>query len=412
LHENSVDLKFGLRCKAKQVKRVLREYILISATGAAPKLLYVTNVDWYFLLHWMDRANAAQEAGYEVHLALCITSSENLGLLESKGYYVHEIPFERGRPRILTELSCFWRCYLLLIRSRPEVCHAITLKPVAYIGIIQRLRNKAAILSLPGLGMLSRATSLKGRLFWRILKRLLALALAGENKAMFETYADIKSLIGETSEAAHRAILVPGAGVDFEYFKVVPAPEKGPIRVLFAARLLKPKGLHYLVEAIRMLKAKNVAVELHVAGILDPSSMVSIPISEIEAWHKQSLIIWHGQVNDMAGLISDTHIVALPTSYGEGIPRILIEAAACGRPVIATYETGCQEFVKDQVDGYLVYPHDVLGLVESIEKLVCSPKIRENMGAAAREKVEKHYSNKCVIDITLACYDSLLEKHL
>jgi glycosyltransferase involved in cell wall biosynthesis len=140
--------------------------------------------------------------------------------------------------------------------------------------------------------------------------------------------------------------------------------------------------------------------------------MVSIPISEIEAWHKQSLIIWHGQVNDMAGLISDSHIVALPTSYGEGIPRILIEAAACGRPVIATYESGCQEFVKDQVDGYLVYPHDVLLLVESIEKLVYSPEIRENMGAAAREKVEKHYSNQCVIDITLACYDSLLENNL
>ena len=205
------------------------------------------------------------------------------------------------------------------------------------------------------------------------------------------------------------AVAILGAGVDIDVFKQVPERHPEQPVVLFAGRLLWDKGLGDLVDAGRLLREQDVDFTIKVAGIVDHDTINAIAEKTLDQWHEQGLIERLGNVKDMPSLLAETNIVVLPTYYGEGVPRILIEAGACGRAVVTTDMPGCREIVSHRVNGLLVPSRNVEKLAEALAELIKSPELREKMGQAGREKVRQFFSQQQVISETMKLYEELLE---
>jgi glycosyltransferase involved in cell wall biosynthesis len=244
---------------------------------------------------------------------------------------------------------------------------------------------------------------------WWFIERIMMVALSHRRcVVLFENSHDRDVLVSQGVVNAEKTIIIPGAGVDLDRFNYVPEKSDRILKILFASRLLKSKGLEALVHSVRRLNDLGIKTELHVAGIEDLNSKDSIPRACLDAWYKDGSLVWHDNVPDIERLISESNIVCLPTTYGEGIPRILIEAAACGRAVVSTLVPGCIEFVNTGVDGLLIPPDDEQALTRALKQLAIDPKKRTEMGLAGRKKVEKYYNNAIVTETTLKQYSRLL----
>jgi glycosyltransferase involved in cell wall biosynthesis len=372
------------------------------------KILYVINVDWYFSLHWLDRAKAALAGGADVHVGMFFQNEKVKIELLSIGFTCHDIPFERKNLNPVDEWRSFVRVRRLFKDLQPDVVHCITWKPVIYGGVIAKLTNTPVVLSLAGLGMLFSSHKFGYKMLRRPLAFLLAIATNRRCALLtFENNHDFKRLGGMVSIASENVRIIPGAGVDTSKF--LPADNHNKkLVVLFAARLLKSKGLGLLVRAIEGIASDGFSVELHVAGIRDEDSRDAIKDQRLKSWFMSDNIVWHGRVRNMADLVSKADIVCLPTSYGEGIPRILIEASSCEKPIVTTDVAGCNEFVVEGNNGLLVPVNNVVALSEAIKSLIKSEPLRKELGRNGRIKVERYYSNDKVISKTLALYEELL----
>lgn len=374
----------------------------------ATKLLYVINVDWYFVLHWLDRAKAARDNGYEVHIATHCTSNEHRQLLVDEGFILHEVPFKRSNLNPITEITTFLRLRRVLKVVNPQLLHCITLKPVFLGGLANRKQASPCIYSLPGLGGLFTSKHPLSKVAWHIIELTLPLALSQANSiTLFENQHDRSILTGNGVVMHRNTRVLPGAGVNPEKFTFSPEPASEVLRILFAARLLHSKGLPLLIAAVGNLYQKGLNITLDVAGIIDNDSRDSISAQQIHRWRKLDYINWLGELPSVVEAIHNSHITCLPTSYGEGIPRVLIEAAACGRPVITTDVPGCNEFVQHEIDGLLVPTGDIDQLADAIAQLASDPERRAKMGLAGRKKVLKSYSNQTVISRTIDIYKEL-----
>jgi rhamnosyl/mannosyltransferase len=374
-----------------------------------PKILYIINVDWYFLLHWVDRAEAVRAQGYEVHIATKITKETNREQLVALGFVVHNIDFVRKSLNPFNELRSLYQLYPLVKNLQPRLLHAITIRSII-LATLSSLRFKMpAVFSFVGLGDAFTAKGLYRAFLTKVLKVFIFTCLRSSKFALlFENRHDTDIILDMLSKKAEcHSVLISGAGVDLKRFVYSPLPNDQPFQVLFAARLLKSKGLDKLIQACRSLRSEGVDVVVNVAGILDDDSRDAVSADQIAEWKALPFVVWHGNVSDIESLINITHIVCLPTSYGEGIPRILIEAGACGRPIITTRVSGCAEFVTDGVDGLLVDANDDSQLLNALKRLVGSPEIMTSMAQSAFEKVCTRYSADIVIRETLDVYDQM-----
>jgi glycosyltransferase involved in cell wall biosynthesis len=204
--------------------------------------------------------------------------------------------------------------------------------------------------------------------------------------------------------------VVRGSGVDLDRFAPTPEPSEshGPPVVLFAARMLWDKGVGELIDAVRMLKADGVPFRMLLAGAPDRSNPVAVPEARLRAWEAEGLVEWLGHRDDMPALLAQSNIVCLPSYYREGVPLTLIEAAACGRPIVATDAPGCREIVQHGVNGLCVAPRDPTALVEALRRLIADPALRRSMGAAGHEWVRAHFTVQRVIEQTLVVYAELV----
>ncbi len=202
--------------------------------------------------------------------------------------------------------------------------------------------------------------------------------------------------------------LVRGSGVDCARF-LPPAPDaanRTGFRVVLASRLLWDKGVGEFVEAARKIKADDAAVEFVLAGAPDPGNPASVDEAAARAWQAEGLVTWLGHVDDMPALFAQADVVALP-SYREGLPKSLIEAAACARPLVTTDVEGCREVVTHEIDGLLVPARDPLALAAAIARLRADPALARRLGEAARAKALTDFDERIVIAKTLAVYDEL-----
>ena len=373
--------------------------------------VYVINVDWYFDLHWIQRASATLATGATVHVIMGVTDAVIVERCQKLGFICHEWNVDRKSMNPFSNFQKLLTLYRLIKSISPDMVHAITVKPNIYVGLLSYLLKLPYVLSVTGTGIIFSSKSFTMACIRPLVRGLYKLSKTKKipRKIIFENWEDRDYFINSDLCESNEAVTILGAGVDINLFAFVDENNAKPPMILFAARLLWDKGLQDLMAAARLLRERGEQFEIKVAGIVDNSTINGIDQASLDSWCDEGLIQWLGTEKEMPALISAANIVVLPTFYGEGVPRILIEAAACGRAIITTNIAGCREIVKHERNGLLVIPRDVEGLAEAITRLLANPQQRYKMGLQGREMVVQDFSEQKVIAETLALYKELLK---
>ncbi len=297
-------------------------------------------------------------------------------------------------------------------RVRPDLVHQVAMKPVLYSSLAAALTGVPAIVNaLAGMGYVFTSSSVKARLLRPLIKKAFRWLLDRANARLILQNPDDVAVMVAGTVAAERIALIRGSGVDTKTFAPAPAPEpepEGTCLVAMVSRMLWDKGVGELVDAARILKERKIPIDVVLFGSPDPENPASIPERQLRAWDASGEIGWWGERSDIAGIWAGSHIAVLPSYYGEGVPKSLLEAAACGRPLVATDVSGCREVVRPGETGLLVPPHDPKSLADALERLATDPELRRRMGSAARELVERELSQEVVVEQTMALYRELL----
>ncbi len=373
----------------------------------APKLLYVVNIPRFFLSHRLALALAAREAGFEVHVATADNDADSIQKIAEQSLPHHPLPLSQHGLNPIGELRTLLALCRLYRRLQPQLLHHVSIKPVIYGGIAAKISGCPNIVqALSGLGYVFVSDGWRARLLRGGLSPLFTLALKGAgSRVIFQNPDDQQLFLRRGWVRAEQARLIRGSGVDTDRFLPKPEAEAGLPVVLFAGRLLWKKGLAEFVEVARRLHGRAL---FRVVGYEEGSSPLNVPAARLRAWQAEGIIEWLGARSDMPPVYADSHIVCLPSTYGEGVPKTLIEAAACARACVTTDSPGCREIVKHGLNGLLVPPGDSDGLTAAVKQLIEAPATRARMGAAGREHALKGFSARQVHAETIALYRSLL----
>lgn len=371
------------------------------------KLLFIVNVDWFFISHRLPIALNAMEAGYEVHLLCTITDKSKY--LESLGLIVHPFLFTRSGKNIFNEFACIFKLYRQIKRIKPDLVHLVTIKSVIYGGIVARIAKVPGVVSaISGLGfMFVKRTGLQARLLRSVVLFLYRMAMGHSNqRVIFQNSADMKALVAAGGVQKDKTIMIRGSGVNLQDYPMLPEPGGVPV-VVMASRLLKDKGVYEFVEAARLVKSKGLDVRFRLIGNPDPGNPESIAIELIKSWQEEGIVECMGFRSDIPKLFSQAHIVTLPSYYREGLPKVLIEAAACGRAVITTDMPGCRDAIERDVSGLLIPAHEAVALAQAIMRLIEDDTLRQQMGKAGRKLAEREFTIDKVVAAHLAIYHEL-----
>jgi glycosyltransferase involved in cell wall biosynthesis len=370
-----------------------------------PKVLFVLNALEYFISHRLPLALAAVAAGWEVHVA-CPNHRKGETLGDSPIVH-HAWDLDRKGANPFQDVASLARLNRIFHEVRPDLVHVITPKATIYGGILARWhRVQGLVCLMPGLGHLGRAEGVKGTVL-RILARWgYHLGLSHRNKrVIFQNVEDQELFLAQGLCRPREACLIRGSGIDLDGFALAPEPP-GPPLVVFASRLLQEKGLLYFVEAAHSLKAKGNPARFALVGEPDPGNPSSVTGEQLAQWEREGLEVW-GFRADMAEVFRACHVVCLPTYRREGIPKVLIEAAAGGRPIVTTDTPGCRDVVVNGLNGLLVPPRDASALAAALEQLLGDAALRSRMGEAGRARAENEFSMAKVNGETLGLYDTL-----
>jgi glycosyltransferase involved in cell wall biosynthesis len=364
----------------------------VSVAGSRPRLLYVVTEDWYFLSHRLPMARAARDAGFEVHVATNVVDGG--AEIERQGFSVHHLPFARGRISIRAVLT-IGKLHQLYRLLAPQIVHHVALQPTVLGGVAALGLPITCVNALTGLGYIFTAKSPKARLLRAFVTPLLSWLLNRPETVVLVQNPDDRLLLSSLGIQQDRITLIAGSGVDVS--RLQPLPEPGPpVTVGFAGRLLGIKGIRTLIAAQRLLRSRGANFNLLVAGAPDPANPGSVSARELGEWKREAGVTFLGHVGDIGALWRQAHIAALPSEGGEGVPMSLLEAAAFGRPLIATDVPGCREVVIPNKTGMFVPVDDPPALAGAIEELAASPELRARYGAAARQLVVEKFSADAV----------------
>lgn len=373
---------------------------------ASPRLLFVVNVDWFFASHRLPIALAALAHGYDVHIA-CVDTGRG-SELEGMGLTVHRMPVARG-DNSLGGLFALLRWLLHTFRRvGPDVVHLVTIRPVLFGGIAARLaRVPARVAAISGLGPVFTERGWRAAARRILVRMLYRLALGrGRLRVIFQNEDDRRCLVGIGACRFADTVLIPGSGVDLVRYTMSPLPTVPT--ALMAARLLREKGVLEFIEAAARIRATvEAAVRFVLVGDVDPDSPGSLDRSTVEAKCEQAGIEWWGPRNDMAEVMAQATVVVLPSYYGEGMPKVLLEAAACGRPVVTTDHPGCRDAIEPGVSGVLVPPRNAEALAAELAVLLDDRVRCEAMGRAGRNRAERLFDLQSAVGLHLELYEVL-----
>lgn len=370
------------------------------------RLLFVVNVDWFFVSHRLPIALEALRQGYEVHVAAVLTDQREQ--LQSCGLVVHPLSLRRSSMGPWAELQSFLQIVRLFRSVRPDIVHLVTVKPVVFGGIAARLTRVPAVLAaVSGLGFVFIADGAVARLRRLLVGLLYRLALGQRRlKVVFQNTSDSRTVARIAGLAASQCAIVKGSGVDLHRYRAQALPPGVPV-VMMAARLLVDKGVREFVEAASLSHRAGLAARFCLVGDPDPGNPASVAAAELAAWRQQGIVELWGHRTDMAAVLAQAHIVVLP-SYREGLPKVLVEAAACGRAVVTTDVPGCRDAIQDGVTGVLVPARDAHALADAVRALVSDPLRCERMGRAGRLLAEAEFDVDRVVAEHLSLYRELL----
>lgn len=366
--------------------------------SACSKLLFVVTEDWYFVSHRLPLAVAAQAAGFDVAVATRV--GQQADVIRNAG--IRLIPFSLSRRggNPLREVMALWRLYR---RERPDLVHHVALKPVMFGALAAWLAHvPAQVNAVAGMGWLFTSSNGAVRLIRPALRWMLARLLNRPHSMTIVQNPEDKALLECSGVPATHLRLVRGAGVNTQiFYPVMPPP--GPVSIVLVARMLWDKGVGEFVEAARRLTAAGVNARFVLVGDPDPANPASVSEATLRSWNGQHGVEWRGRREDIPAVLQAAHIACLP-SYREGLPKCLLEAAACGLPIVTTDAPGCRDVVRDGVNGFLVPLRDTAALAAALQKLIGDAVLRHRMGEQSRLLAEAEFGQEAVIAQTLTVY--------
>ena len=366
-------------------------------------LLYLTNTPDFFLSHRLSLALMARSKGYEVHVAT--SYNENASKIESYGFKYHEISLRRGSVNPFVEMYSLISIFKVIYAVKPSVLHTISPKCVIYGGICSSLlRVKKVIHAITGLGyVFVDDLSVLRILLRNIVLSLYKFSISSGSIVIFQNQDNLKFFVKNGTIREEQSRLILGSGVDPNvYYYSAEADVASPL-VVFPSRLLVDKGVVTFVEASSIINKKHNA-RMILAGDVDDSNPSSITLEQIDDWTGQGLVEWFGFVDNKPELFGKASIVCLPTYYPEGIPKVLIEAASCGKPIVTTDMPGCNEIVIDGLNGILIPAKSPEALADAVVKLLDNSEMRSLFGKNGRNRVVSQFSSDIVNSATVGLY--------
>ncbi|WP_318435538.1 glycosyltransferase family 4 protein [Photobacterium leiognathi] len=374
------------------------------------KLVFIVNVDWFFISHRIPIALEAIQQGYDVHI-ICKDTGHMNDLLKH-GLSVHDLDFSRSGSGLFHELSTLFRLRHILNKIEADIIHAVTIKPVLYSGIvINTLKIKPKfVAAISGLGYVFSANDIRARLTKSVVSVLYKIAFFNKKKSIIFQNTTDESIISSIVNLSNREKkLIKGSGADLSVYKNSTEPKSDSINIVMACRLLKEKGVYEFINAAKIVHSKCKNVEFILAGTPDSDNPNSVTQNELDEWHRLGFIKAIGHCNNIPELFSNSHIVTMPSFYGEGVPKVLIEAAACGRPVVTTNSPGCRDSIIPNESGLLVPIRDANALASAFIELINNQDLRILMGEKARIYAESEFDLKSVVSKHMKIYEELLE---
>lgn len=368
-------------------------------------LLFVVNNPAFFLSHRLRVALAAKRDGFEVHVAS--PEGDAVETILRHGLIHHSLSMSRSGTNPMRELAVIWQLYRLFRRLRPSIVHLVTLKPVIYGGIAARCAHvPGVVVAISGLGFVFIRTDLRGRWLRRLIAVCYRFALGHANlRVIFQNMNDYQIIADMAHLRSEQTVLIRGSGVELDKYVSSPLPAGQPV-VMLAARLLVDKGVVEFVAAARLLRDRGVSARFVLVGETDPGNPSAVSPEVLNGWQQEGVVECWGFRADMPEILQMAYMVVLP-SYREGLPKVLIEAQACARPVVTTDVPGCRDAIISGVTGLLVPARSSVQLGVAIERLLAQREIAQDMGGAGRKHAENTFDIKIVESAHLGIYRSL-----
>lgn len=373
------------------------------------KILFFANTDWYLYNFRFSLANAIRNVGHEV----VFVSPPGVYAMrfQEAGFRWIPVSMQRRSLNPWTEIFLILKLANIYRKERPDIAHHCTIKCVVYGSIAAWLAKVRCVVNeVTGLGQVFVGSGFFIRLLRPVVVGLLKLSFKmSKGRVIFQNNDDRTLFLKKGLVAESDTFLIKGSGVNIEYFTPSPEPENSVPLVVLASRMLWAKGIGEFVDAARILRDAGVAARFVLVGESDPGNPGAIPTTQLEAWNKSGIVEWWGRRDDMPKVFANAHIVCLP-SHREGLPMVLIEAAACGRPIVTTDTPGCRDVVRHGLNGLLAPVNNPKRLAEAIRTLIESPALRKQMGEMGRNIAVNEFSESRINAETLQVYNDLLKE--
>ncbi len=368
-------------------------------------LLVIKNVSFLYSHFWF-LAEAVRDAGWEVWIAA--GKNADTAKISDAGMKYLSLPVISGMGGLVSEIKVAIALYAMLGSVRPEAIHFIYLKNVLTGGIVARVRRAPAVLgAVTGLGTLFADERSSYRILRRVVLAGLRFGFRGRNAVIaVENSDDMEELIQRGGIHRDRTRMIHGAGVAPHQYTFEPWQGTVPV-ICCVSRMIRYKGIGDLLEAARILRARGIAFELWLAGDIDNGNPASLKADELRAVEREGIAKWLGRRQDIPALLRQTAVFCLPTYYREGLPRVLVEAGAAGRPSVTTNVPGCREIIRNGINGSIVPPRNPRALADALQDLLLDRGKRDLMGLAARRIFESTFALSAVLADFNECYELL-----
>lgn len=383
--------------------------------NARPILLYIVNEAYFFLSHRLPVARAAVAAGFDVHVAapddhVWAPDGFRIQALAEAGFRYHVIPLVKRGTNPLQEMETFGAIVGLIRRLRPRLIHNLTIKPVLYGGLAARIVGVPGVVAgITGLGQMFSGRGAGVALLRGLATVGYRLALGHERaRVIVQNPEDGETLVRIGAAPRERVRLIRGSGVALGDFRPSDEPAAERPLVVLPARLIWDKGVGEFAEAARRLRAEGIGARFALVGDTKASNPRSVPEAQLRLWTEEGAVEWWGRREDMPAVLAGAAVICLPSTYGEGVPKALIEAAASARPIVATDIGGCREIVRHEENGLLVPPGDVEALTDALRRLVKDAETRRRFGRRGRDIAVAEFSDIEVAAKTVAVYRELV----
>jgi len=373
------------------------------------KILLIANTDWYLYRFRSSLASFLRMQGNEV--VFVSPSGRFVPDIQEQGF--RWLAWQVGRQSVnpISEVEAILELAHLYSLEEPSLVHLHTIKPVIYGSLAAKIAKAPAVVhSITGRGYVFLGKDAKARLLKTLVKRIYRFALSSRSSVtIFENETDRNYFLDENLVTSRASSVIEGVGVDVEHYSYSPEPDGIPVVVL-AGRMLWDKGVGTFIDAVRLLRSK-VSARFILVGEPDSGNPASIDVRTLNDWVDEGVVEWWGWQADMRSVFASCHIVVLP-SFGEGLPTILLEAAAAGRPIVTTDVPGCRDVIVDGSTGLLVPQQDLQELSTALERLILDPELRATMGKAGREFIVQRFSSSIINRETYRIYQNLWKQSI